>query len=132
VSHIITGTTASPDEASADRASAVGARGCVEPESGLININVGTPDVRETLLVHRGDTVKEGQVLGYLQSYAVEMANCDVVAAQLAEAKARLATTVALDEARIQDAQIKLDQVVATSPLQLPPRRSSCGVSARD
>jgi multidrug efflux pump subunit AcrA (membrane-fusion protein) len=45
----------------------VAALGRIEPESEIINVNVGLPDRLEALLVMRGDVVKKDQVLGYLQ-----------------------------------------------------------------
>ena len=108
---------AAPEEAVSNLG--VGALGRVEPEGGLINVGAATPDLLQTLLVHRGDVVEKGQVLAYLQSYAEQAAQYEVIGAQLAEARLKLAAVVQLDQARIDDAEIKLRQIDQVEPLKI-------------
>lgn len=98
---------------------AIGALGRIEPESEIVNVGTGIVDRLEGLAVHRGDVVKEGEVLGYLQSHAMEVAQRDQIAAELDEAKAQLATENTLDLAHIDDATIKLKTVIDLMPLKI-------------
>jgi len=68
-----------------------------------------TGPVAEVLVVE-GDLVKKDQIMGYLQSHAEQVAQRDEIAARLEEAKLRLATETELDQARIDDATIKVVQ----------------------
>ena len=99
--------------------SAVAALGRIEPVSGLMNVSAATPDVLETLLVQRGDLVERDQVLGYLQSHAEQVAQRDSIAAQLDEAKARLAAEEELCQAQIENAEIKVRRVEDLAPLKI-------------
>jgi HlyD family secretion protein len=98
---------------------AVGALGRIEPASEIVNVGAGISDRLERLLVRRGDPVKTGEIIGYLQSYAEQVAQRDQVAAELEEAKVRLATETQLDLARIEDATIKLKTIVEVTPLKI-------------
>ena len=94
----------------------VAALGQIEPHSYVINVASGTPDRLKSLLVQRGDVVKEGQILGYLQSYAMEVAQRNQLAAQLTAAKLKLSTKSSLGQVKIENAQIRLKTVNAVYP----------------
>jgi len=98
---------------------AVGALGRIEPASEIINVGSGIADRLESLLVKRGDLVKKDQIMGYLQSHAEQVAQRDEIAAQLEEAKLRLAAEIQLDQARIDDATIKWKTVAEVAPLRI-------------
>ncbi len=100
-------------------ASAVAALGRIEPESGLMKVSAATPDVLDALLVQRGEVVDKDHVLGYLQSYAEQVAQQGSIAAQLEEAKARLAADEELYEAQIENAEIKLRRIEDLAPLKI-------------
>lgn len=77
------------ENSSADRAdnvarpSGVVALGRIEPASEIINLGSGVASDRlESLLVSRGDLVKKGAILGYLNSYAEQIAQRDYYQAQ--------------------------------------------------
>jgi HlyD family secretion protein len=97
----------------------VAALGRIEPQSEIINIGSGIADRLESLLVHRGDLVAKGQILGYLQTYAQEVAQRNQIAAQLKDAKEKLATTISLDRVRIANAKNKLKTINDVSPLKV-------------
>src|SRR6266581_8075105 len=98
---------------------AVGALGRIEPASEVIKVGSGIADRLESLLVKRGDLVKKDQIMGYLQSHAEQVAERDAIAAQLEEAKVRLAAETELDEARINDATIKWETIAEVRPLRI-------------
>ncbi|HWI26303.1 MAG TPA: efflux RND transporter periplasmic adaptor subunit [Stellaceae bacterium] len=102
----------------------VAAMGRIEPASEVLKINAGEPSRLAALLVARGDIVQKGQVLGWLEEHDARAAHQKEVAAQLDEAKARLVAETALDEARIDDAEIKLQQVNTVTPLQIAAREA--------
>ena len=98
----------------------VAALGRIEPESEIVNLAAGvSPGRLDTLLVKRGDVVKQGQVLGYLGGYPEQVAQRDVFAAQLAEAKLQQQTEVAMDQARIDAAVIQRRQILEITPLRI-------------
>lgn len=117
--------SAAAAEATAASPQAVGALGRIEPQSEIINIGSGITDRLETLSVQRGDTVKKGQILGYLQSHGVEVAQRAQIAAQLSEAKLRLQTEMELDRAKIDDATLKLNMINEVSPLKIAAQEDS-------
>jgi HlyD family secretion protein len=104
--------------ATATRA-AVAALGRIEPRSEIIDLAAGAPDRLVSLSVKRGDKVRKDQVLGYLQRYYEHVAEREQLQAELAEAKARQASAVALDQARIAEAEIKLKEVTETMPMRI-------------
>lgn len=113
-------------DSSADRADAparpsgVVALGRIEPVSEIINLGGGVATDRlESLLVSRGDPVKKGDILGYLDSYAEQIAQRDYYKAQLDEAERRLKAEIYLDQSRIEAAQIHQKQVLEVSPLRI-------------
>lgn len=111
---------------SADRAddhshrSGVVALGRIEPVSEIISLGSGaSPDRLESLLVSRGDPVRKGDILGYLNSYAEQVAQRDLYQAQLDEAERRLKAEIYLNQSRIEVAQIHQKQVLEVSPLRV-------------
>ncbi len=114
------------ENSSADRAdnvarpSGVVALGRIEPASEIINLGSGVASDRlESLLVSRGDLVKKGAILGYLNSYAEQIAQRDYYQAQLDEAERRLKAEISLNGSRIEAAQIHQKQVLEVSPLRI-------------
>jgi HlyD family secretion protein len=97
----------------------VAALGRIEPQGQVINVASGTPDRLESLLVQRGDPVKQGQIIGYLQSHATEVAQRNQLAAQLAAAKLKLSTETELGRVKIENAAIKLKTVNDVYPLRI-------------
>jgi len=110
---------AHPDPATRHENAAVGALGRIEPASEIVNVGTGIVDRLESLTAHRGEPVKKGDILGYLQSFAERLAERDQIAAELDEAKARLATETEVDLARIEDARVKLKTVIKVMPLRI-------------
>ena len=104
----------------------VAALGRIEPESEIVNLGAGvSPDRLDTLLVKRGDLVKQGQVLGYLGGYPEQVAQRDVYSAQLAEARSQRQTESALDQARIDAAVIQRQQILEITPLRIAAQQST-------
>jgi HlyD family secretion protein len=71
------------------------------------------------LFVGRGDLVKKDQDLGYLGGYPEQIAQRDVYRAQLGEAKVRLTTEIALNQARIEAAEVRQRQIVEVTPFRI-------------
>jgi HlyD family secretion protein len=91
--------------------------GRIEPRSGIINLGSGSaPDRLESLSVDRGDLVKKGDVLGYLAGYAEQIAQRDVIRAQLDEARLRYNTELRLNQARIQAADVHRRRILEVTP----------------
>ena len=69
----------------------VAALGRVEPASRVIDVAASNTGRLGALLVTDGENVAVGQVLAYMDTYAVQKAERDYAASQLAEARAELA-----------------------------------------
>jgi HlyD family secretion protein len=99
---------------------AVAAMGRIEPGSGIINLGGGSPPDRlESLLVDRGDLVKAGDALGYLAGYAEQIAQRDLIKAQIDEARLRRDTELRLNQARIRAADLRRRRVLETTPYRI-------------
>ena len=93
------GSSKNATPADTSRRNAVAAMGRIEPRSGIINLGAGSPPDRlESLLVERGDLVKKGDVLGYLAGYAEQIAQRDLIKAQIDEARLRRDTELRLNQ----------------------------------
>ena len=101
----------------AEQSEQVAALGRIEPWSEIINLGAGAgPDRLELLFVERGDLVKRNEVIGYLGGYAEQMAQRDLLRAQLDEAKARMKAETALNTIRIKAAELYRRRVVELTP----------------
>jgi HlyD family secretion protein len=100
-------------------ASDVGALGRLEPASEVIKLDAAGPDRLDQLTVKRGEHVSKGQVVGYLDSYAEQLAQQKLIEAQLDEARAQLAAQVELDNRRIADAEDRSKRVDEMAPQQI-------------
>src|SRR4051794_17679058 len=109
-------TSSSP----ATQRNTVAAMGRIEPRSGIINLGAGSPPDRlESLLVDRGDLVKRGDALGYLAGYAEQVAQRDLVKAQVDEARLRHDTEIRLNQARIRAAELHRRRVLEATPYRI-------------
>ena len=117
---------AQPSPTNVPAPSAVAALGRVEPQSEIINLGAGTsPERLDSLVVGRGDRVESGQVLGYLSGYAGQIAEREMYRAQLGEATTKLAAQTALDQVRIEAAELKQKQVLEIEPLRIAAQQAT-------
>jgi HlyD family secretion protein len=98
---------------------AVAALGRIEPESEIIDVAAPIIDRLDRLVVVEGDLVRAGQPLGYLGVHDERRADRDEIAAELAEARRRLAAETALGEAEIRAAAVKVAEVGEIYPLRI-------------
>ena len=112
--------------------SQVAALGRIEPRGEVINLASGIPDRLETMLVRRGEVVAKGQILGYLQSYAMEVAQRSQFAAQLVAAKVKLEAETAVSRARIENSRIKLKAVEDVSPKRIAAQEATIAGAESD
>jgi HlyD family secretion protein len=89
----------------------VAALGRVEPAGGVINVAASEDGTISEMLVKEGDRVTKGQVLAYLDVYDVRLAERDYAQSQLVEAQDQLAAQIQLGEARLQEADTRVNQV---------------------
>lgn len=89
------------------------ALGRIEPASRVVQVSASEAGRIDRLMVAKGDRVEEGQVVAYLDRYAVRRAERDLAASQLAEAQAQLAAQRRLGQAQVQEANTRLEQVNA-------------------
>lgn len=87
------------------------ALGRIEPASRVIHVAASDTGRIERLEVAKGDRVEPGQILAYLDRYAVRRAERDYIASQLAEAQAQLAAETTLGEAQAQEASTRMAQI---------------------
>lgn len=87
------------------------ALGRIEPATRVINVAASDTGRIERLEVAKGDVVQPGQIVAYLDRYAVRQAERDYIASQLAEAQAQLAAETALGAAQAQEASTRMAQI---------------------
>lgn len=87
------------------------ALGRIEPASRVVQVSASEAGRIDRLMVAKGDRVEEGQILAYLDRYAVRQAERDLAASQLAEAQAQLAAQRNLGQAQVQEATTRIEQV---------------------
>jgi HlyD family secretion protein len=112
----------------AEQSEKIAALGRIEPWSEIINLGAGAgPDRLESLFVERGDLVKRGEVIGYVGGYAEQIAQRDLLRAQLDEAKARMKAETALNLLRIKAAELSRRRVIELSPYRIAAQDATVG-----
>lgn len=89
----------------------VGARGRLEPSGGIVQVSGPAGERIGQLVVAEGDWVRKGQPIAYLDSYNERLAERDVSASQLEDARKQLSAETALRQAEIAEARTRLEQV---------------------
>ncbi len=89
----------------------VAALGRLEPREPVAEVGVASEERLEKLLVQPGQFVTSGQILAYLENYHYRLAERQKAAAELAEAEARLSAEEEQGRARIQEAQLRTQQL---------------------
>jgi HlyD family secretion protein len=95
--------------APAQTRSKVQALGRIEPGSEVVTLTAPGPDRLESLLVQRGDSIKKDQVLGYLATHAVAVAQRNAAQVQLKQATELGPLRVAAQRASVAALQTQLD-----------------------
>ena len=103
----------------------VAALGRLTPRGEVVHIGGLMGDRLGKLQVEEDAWVKKGDVLGYLESYEERKAERDTIAAQLTEAKARLAAELALLDAQIKEAEIGVQQAKELDPLDVDAQKAN-------
>jgi HlyD family secretion protein len=97
----------------------VRAFGRIEPGRGIVNISAA-PDYRLLKLeVDEGQVVKAADVLARLDTYPEALAEVKHARSQLASARERLSAETANGEAKIREAEVHLQKVKTTGPLEI-------------
>jgi HlyD family secretion protein len=89
----------------------VAALGRVEPASRVIDVAASDTGRLGEILVKEGDVVEVGQILAYMDTYAIRKAERDYAASQLAEARAELDAKTALGESQVAEARTRVAQI---------------------
>lgn len=89
----------------------VTALGRLEPEGEVITIAAPANERVGQLLVQEGDNVNPVQAIAYLESYPERLAERDLAASQLTEARAQLDAETLVGNAQIQEARARREQV---------------------
>ena len=111
-----------------DSQTSVAALGRLTPRGEVVHIGGLIGDRLGKLQVEEDAWVKKGDVLGYLESYEERKAERETIAAQLAEAKARLAAELALLDAQIKEAEIGVQQAKELDPLDVDAQKAKVQV----
>lgn len=104
---------------SPEAATSVAALGRLTPQGEVIDLGGLMGDRLGELKVAEGDWVEQGTVVGYLESHAERKAERDAAAAQLAEARTRLAAELAYADALIKEAEVGARQARELDPLDV-------------
>src|SRR5262245_37011971 len=97
----------------------VAALGRLTPRGEVIDIGGLMGDRLGELKVEEGQTVEKEALLGYLESHGERKAERDAIAAQLEEARARLAAELAQADAQIKEAELAVRQARELGPLDV-------------
>jgi HlyD family secretion protein len=89
----------------------VTALGRIEPAGGLISLGALAGDRLAALNFKEGDPVNAGDIVGILESHDLRAAERALAAAQLDDAKARLAVETAYGEKSLAEAQLEKEQL---------------------
>jgi HlyD family secretion protein len=111
-----------------DTSRPVKALGKLEPEGEVITIGIPGADRLEAVHVKEGDEVEKGQELARLQSHSDRLAERELAASQLEEARQRLAATTASAEAQVQEARLQVRQANEVGPLDIKAQESRVGL----
>jgi HlyD family secretion protein len=93
----------------------VAALGRLEPKDRVIDISVAGDERLSRLLVKQGQTVKAGDILGYLETYDTRLAARDRAAALVHDAEEQLRANSDHAQARIKEADLQLAQLKQVS-----------------
>jgi HlyD family secretion protein len=104
---------------SPETAPSVAALGRLAPQGEVIDLGGLMGDRLGKLEVEEGHWVEQGAILGYLESHAERKAERAAAAAQLAEARARLAAETAYADALIKKAEIGVREARELDPLDI-------------
>jgi HlyD family secretion protein len=89
----------------------VAALGRLEPQGRVVNVAAPEMGRLGQILVREGDQVEAGQVLAYMDTYEIRLAERNYAASQLEEARAQLEAESQRGESRIQEASTRITQV---------------------
>ncbi|MGL5921359.1 MAG: HlyD family secretion protein, partial [Chroococcidiopsis sp.] len=117
--------TASQTPAPLPQKVTVVALGRLEPEGEAIRVSGPNGERIGKLLVSRGDFVKVGAIIAYLESYDERLAERNYAASQLAEAQERLKASTAYAQAQIQEAQTRIQQVDRPGTFEVEAQRAT-------
>jgi HlyD family secretion protein len=94
-----------------NQARSVTALGRVEPKGEVITIGGSLQERIDKLLVQENQQVKVGDVLAYLDSYRERLAEKNIAATQLEEARNRLKAESIFGKAQIEEAESRVEQI---------------------
>ena len=100
------------------------ALGRLEPKGEVVNLTAPPGDRLTRLTVSRGDTIKAGQELAYLESFDERLAAKNQAFSRLMDAEAMLNSETKLGEALIAESEIRLRQLEEQRPLQIEAQRA--------
>jgi HlyD family secretion protein len=122
--NVATMPTAAGSEASRHQPAQVAGLGRIAPASEVIELGSSLADRINRWVIEEGAQVKADQVLGYLDAYAERLAESEMIAAKLAEARQLVTAETGYYEAQIQEAEIRLAETRELQPLRVAAQES--------
>ncbi len=101
------------------------ALGRLEPSGEVIRVGGPNGERIGRLQVSRGDMVKVGDVIAYLESYEERLAERNYAASQLKEAQEKLKAATKYAQAQIQEAKTRVEQVDQPKTFEIEAQRAS-------
>ncbi len=102
--------TPSKTDEKPQRPAQIEALGRLEPSVGILNLGAMAGTRLGQLEVREGDRVEAGEVLAYVDSHPLRVAQFESAGAQLAEAEAKLAAETLYAERMIREAELSIEQ----------------------
>jgi len=115
----VQGAVSSDKPSSTASRTSVRAFGRIEPGRGIVNISAPSDYRLLRLEVDEGQVVKAADVLARLDTYPEALAEVNHARSQLANARERLSAETANGEAKIREAEVHLQKVKTTGPLEI-------------
>ena len=85
--------------------------GRVEPKGEVITVSGSNGSRISELLVNEGQEVEKEEILAYLEDYGEKLAEKNLAASQLADARMRYDSTTKYSEAQIEEARTRIEQI---------------------
>lgn len=93
--------------------------GRIEPQGEVIEVSGPGGSRISQLLVSEGQQVEEGEILAYLEDYNEKLAERNLAASRLAEARVRFDSSTKFAAAQIQEAETRIAQIETPQSLEI-------------
>ncbi len=99
--------------------------GRVEPKGEVITVSGSNGSRISELLVDEGQQVEKGEILAYLEDHGEKLAEKNLAASRLAEARMRYDSTTKYSEAQIEEARTRIEQIETPQSFEVDAQKAT-------